>query len=306
MKTLRIGTRGSALALKQAEMTEAALALAFPDLKVERVIIKTTGDRRTDVALKEVAKAEGVWDKGVFIKELEMALEENEIDVAVHSLKDLPTVLDAPFQLRSVLERAPVADAWIGTIPWAEVKSGTRVGTSSVRRARQLEHLRPGVIIGDLRGNVPTRLRKAAVEMDFDGILLAEAGLKRLGYPTEGILEIERYPLFVECLPQSEFFPAAGQGAVGLEIRRGDDETGVIIDALNHDDTWVRVTAEREFLRLLDAGCSTPIGVWSTLQGELLEMSARVYPESGGAPQLADASGVVPLEVAHELFKNLK
>lgn len=306
MKTLRIGTRGSALALKQAEMTEAALAAAFPDLKVDRVIIKTTGDRRTDVALKDVAKAEGVWDKGVFIKELEIALEENEIDVAVHSLKDLPTVLDDQFQLRSVLERAPVSDAWVGTIPWAEVKKGTRVGTSSVRRARQLEYLKPGVIIGDLRGNVPTRLRKAAVEMDFDGILLAEAGLKRLGYPTEGILEIERYPLFVECLPPTDFFPAAGQGAVGLEIRRGDEASGGIVDALNHGATWDRVTAEREFLRLLGAGCSTPIGVWSTLEGELLEMSAQVYAESGGAPRLSSASGVVPLEVANQLFKNLK
>jgi len=306
MKILRIGTRGSDLALKQAEMTEAALAAAFPELKVERVIIKTTGDRRTDVALKDVAKAEGVWDKGVFIKELEVALEENEIDVAVHSLKDLPTVLDEQFQLRSVLERAPVSDAWIGKIPWAEVKRGTRVGTSSVRRAKQLEYLRPGVIISDLRGNVPTRLRKAAVDMDYDGILLAEAGLKRLGYPTEGILEIERYPLFVECLDQTEFFPAAGQGAVGLEIRRGDEKSGAIIDALNHEATWDRVTAEREFLRLLDAGCSTPIGIWSTLEGELLELSARVYPESGGAPRLASARGAVPLEVARQLFENLK
>lgn len=287
-------------------MTVAALASLFPDLEVKRVIIKTTGDRRTDVALKEVAKAEGVWDKGVFIKELEVALEENEIDVAVHSLKDLPSELDAQFQLRAVLERAAVADAWIGKIPWAEVKKGTRVGTSSVRRARQLEHLRPGVVMGDLRGNVPTRLRKAAVDLDYDGILLAEAGLQRLGYATEGILEIERHPLFVECLCHTEFFPAAGQGAVGLEIRRGDEESGAIMDALNHDPTWDQVTAEREFLRLLEAGCSTPIGVWSTLEGELMEMSARVYPESGGAPRLARASGVVPLEVASQLFENLK
>ena len=306
MKILRIGTRGSALALKQAEMTEAALAAAFPDLEVERVVITTTGDRRTDVALKEVAKAEGVWDKGVFIKELEIALENGEIDVAVHSLKDLPTVLEEPFQLRSVLKRAPVADAWIGKIPWAEVKKGTRVGTSSVRRARQLEYLRPGVVASDLRGNVPTRLRKAAIDLDYDGIMLAEAGLKRLGYATEGMMEIERHPLFVECLPKEEFFPAAGQGAVGLEIRRGDEETGLLVDALNHHDTWSEVTAEREFLRLLGAGCSTPIGVWSSLSGELLEMEARVYPESGGAPKLSQASGVVPLEVAHQLFQNLK
>jgi hydroxymethylbilane synthase len=306
MKTLKLGTRGSALALKQAEMTEVALAAAFPDLEIERVIIKTTGDRRTDVALNEVAKAEGIWDKGVFIKELEVALEVGEIDVAVHSLKDLPTVLEEPFQLRSVLERAPVADVWIGKIPWSEVKKGSRVGTSSVRRARQIQFLKAGVKLVDLRGNVPTRMGKAAKDADYDGIILAEAGLTRLGYQTEGMFEIDRHPVFVECLAERNFFPAAGQGAVGLEIRRGDDEVGKIIDVLNHDDTWNRVTAEREFLRLLDAGCSTPIGVWSKLTGEHLEMGARVFPEKPGSPRKAKASGVVPLEVAQQLFDNLK
>ena len=306
MKTLKLGTRGSALALKQAEMTEVALAAAFPDLEIERVIIKTTGDRRTDVALNEVAKVEGIWDKGVFIKELEVALDVGEIDVAVHSLKDLPTVLEEPFQLRSVLERAPVADIWIGKIPWSEVKKGSRVGTSSVRRARQIQFLKAGVKLVDLRGNVPTRMGKAAKDADYDGIILAEAGLTRLGYQTEGMFEIDRHPVFVECLAERNFFPAAGQGAVGLEIRRGDDEVGKIIDVLNHDDTWDRVTAEREFLRLLDAGCSTPIGVWSKLTGEHLEMGARVFPEKPGSPRKAKASGVVPLEVAQQLFHNLK
>jgi len=306
MKTLKLGTRGSALALKQAEMTEVALAAAFPDLEIERVIIKTTGDRRTDVALNEVAKVEGIWDKGVFIKELEVALEVGEIDVAVHSLKDLPTVLEEPFQLRSVLERAPVADVWIGKIPWSEVKKGSRVGTSSVRRARQIQFLKAGVKLVDLRGNVPTRMGKAAKDADYDGIILAEAGLTRLGYQTEGMFEIDRHPVFVECLAERNFFPAAGQGAVGLEIRRGDDEVGKIIDVLNHEDTWNRVTAEREFLRLLDAGCSTPIGVWSKLTGEHLEMGARVFPEKPGSPRKAKASGVVPLEVAQQLFDNLK
>ena len=258
------------------------------------------------MALNEVAKAEGIWDKGVFIKELEVALEVGEIDVAVHSLKDLPTVLEEPFQLRSVLERAPVADVWIGKIPWSEVKKGSRVGTSSVRRARQIQFLKAGVKLVDLRGNVPTRMGKAAKDADYDGIILAEAGLTRLGYQTEGMFEIDRHPVFVECLAERNFFPAAGQGAVGLEIRRGDDEVGKIIDVLNHDDTWNRVTAEREFLRLLDAGCSTPIGVWSKLTGEHLEMGARVFPEKPGSPRKAKASGVVPLEVAQQLFDNLK
>ncbi len=306
MKTLKLGTRGSALALKQAEMTEAALAVHFPDLKVERVIIKTTGDRRTDVALNEVAKAEGIWDKGVFIKELEVALENKEIDVAVHSLKDLPTVLENQFQLRSVLERGAMADVWIGKIPWSEVRKGSRVGTSSVRRARQLQFLKPGVKIVDLRGNVPTRVEKAAMDADYDGIILAEAGLARLGYATEGMFEINRHPVFVECLAERNFYPAAGQGTVGLEIRRGDDEVGKIVDALNDTATWSQITAEREFLRLLGAGCSTPIGVWCTITGEHLEMGARVFPEKPGSPRKSKASGVVPLEVAQQLFENLK
>ena len=254
-------------------MTEAALAAAFPNLKIERVVITTTGDRRTDVALNEVAKAEGVWDKGVFIKELEVALENDEIDVAVHSLKDLPTVLEDHLELRAVLERAPVAYAWIGKIPWSEAGEGTRVGTSSVRRARQLEDVRPGLVTVDLRGNVPTRLRKCAEEQNLDGIMLAEAGLRRLGYSVEGVLEIEGHSLHVECLSEKEFFPAAGQGAVGLEIRRGDSEAAEIIDALNHQETWTRITAERNFLHLLDAGCSTPIGVWSALNEGGLSMA---------------------------------
>lgn len=286
-------------------MTEAALAAAFPDLKTERVVITTTGDRRTDVALNEVAKAEGVWDKGVFIKELEVALENDEIDVAVHSLKDLPTILEDHLELRAVLERAPVADAWIGKIPWSEAGNGTRVGTSSVRRARQLEDVKPGLVTGDLRGNVPTRLRKCAEEENLDGIMLAEAGLRRLGYSVDGRLEIEGHSLHVECLPEKEFFPAAGQGAVGLEIRRGDTEAAEIIDALNHRETWIRITAERKFLHLLNAGCSTPIGVWSALNGEELSMGARVYPEDGGTPQRAEAVGSAPMAVAEELFKNL-
>ena len=306
MQTLRLGTRGSALALKQAEMTEAALATAFPNLQVERVIIKTTGDRRTDVALKDVAKAEGIWDKGVFIKELEVALEENEIDFAVHSLKDMPTVLEDQFTLQAVLERAPVRDIWIGKMSWSEVKKGARIGTSSVRRARQLQFLHPGVKIQDLRGNVPTRLKKAAQDEDYDGIVLAEAGLHRLGYPTEGIFEVNRYPLFAHCLPEHEFFPAAGQGAVAFETRTGDDTTAEILRALNHQPTWDRITAEREFLRLLDAGCHTPVGVSSQLKGDVMKMSARVFPEREGAmPRTADASGVNPLEVAHQLFDAL-
>lgn len=304
MKKLKIGTRGSALALKQAEMTEVALAVAFPGLEVERVIITTTGDRRTDVALSEVAKVEGVWDKGVFIKELEIALETGEIDVAVHSLKDLPTVLEEEFVLAGVLERAPVRDAFIGKISWNDLGEGSLVGTSSARRAQQLIDLKPGLEVCDLRGNVPTRLRKLAESETMDGIMLAEAGLRRLGYSVGNVLEIEGVALQVHCLPEKEFYPAAGQGAVGFEIRSDDSESRDIISALNHQKTWDRVTAERGFLELLSAGCNTPVGVWCEISEGLVTMGARVYPETGGEPTRAEVSAPLA-EAAQLLFQEL-
>lgn len=300
---VRIGTRGSALALKQAEMTEAALTAAFPELEVQRVVITTTGDRRTDVALNEVAKAEGVWDKGVFIKELEVALEDDEIDIAVHSLKDLPTILENQFSLAGVLERAPVRDAFIGKVSWDALAEGSVVGTSSVRRAKQLIDLKPGVKICDLRGNVPTRLSKLA-EGKMDGILLAEAGLLRLGYSVDHSLEIDGHTLKVHCLPEQEFFPAAGQGAVGFETRAADVASQQIIAALNHTETWQRVTTERRFLELLDAGCNTPIGVWSELSDGNITMGARVYSENGGPPKRATVTAKVAT-AADQLFQEL-
>ncbi len=286
----------------------------FPDLTIVRNIIKTTGDRRTDVSLNAVAKAEGIFDKGVFIKELETALDTGEIDLAVHSLKDLPTTLGRRFSLAAVLERAPVRDALVTRTPGglADLPAGARVGTSSVRRARQLEWLRPDLTIVDLRGNVPTRLRKLAEDDTYEAILLAEAGLVRLGYlpataagTSEPLLGIPG--LQVQRLPESEFFPAAGQGAIGLEIRATDAPGRVFAEAIGHQPTWLRVTAEREFLRLLDAGCHTPVGVYSTLAGDVLHLHGRVFPEAGGPPLTGAVSGPAgdPHAVALELFNSL-
>jgi hydroxymethylbilane synthase len=311
---MKIGTRGSELALVQATATEAALAAAFPDLLLERVIIKTTGDRRTDVALADVAKAEGVFDKGVFIKELELALDDGTIDIAVHSLKDLPTVLTPRFALAAVLERASVRDALVTRDGAAldEIPAGARVGTSSVRRAKQVEFLRPDLQVVDLRGNVPTRLKKLLDGDAHDAILLAEAGLVRLGYLPEtsgndGSEPVTGMPgLFVRRLDESVFFPAAGQGAVGLEIRADDKPGRVFAESINHADTWLRVTAEREFLRLLDAGCHTPVGVFSSLADGTLHLQARVFPEAGGVPKTGEARGSDPLTVAKDLFLSLQ
>lgn len=308
-----VGTRGSELALVQATATETALAAMFPGLPIERRIIKTTGDRRTDVSLADVAKAEGTFDKGVFIKELETALDDGSIDIAVHSLKDLPTVLDPRFALAAVLERAAVRDVLVtrdgGGLE--ALPAGARVGTSSVRRAKQVEFLRPDLNVVDLRGNVPTRLQKLSSGEHHDAILLAEAGLVRLGYlpeiPENGGPEpvLDMPGLFALRLDEAVFYPAAGQGAVGLEIRADDTRSLVYAVSIGHADTWARVTAEREFLRLLDAGCHTPVGVFSSLADGELHLQARVFPEQGGRPQTGEARGSDPIAVALELFQSL-
>jgi len=308
-----VGTRGSELALVQAAATEATLAAAFPDLQIERRIIKTTGDRRTDVALADVAKAEGIFDKGVFIKELEQALDDGSIDIAVHSLKDLPTVLEPRFALAAVLPRAGVRDVLVtrGSCGFDALPAAARVGTSSVRRAKQVEFLRPDLQVVDLRGNVPTRLQKLATGENHDAILLAEAGLVRLGYLPETPADDGPEPildmpgLFALRLEEHVFFPAAGQGAIGLEIRADDSRSRVLAEAIGHQETWLRVTAEREFLRLLDAGCHTPVGVFSFLTNGEIRLQARVFPEAGGPPLSGEARGKDPLTVAQSLFESL-
>lgn len=300
-----IGTRGSDLALVQAAAVERTLSLAFPDLRLSRNVIRTTGDRRTDVALADVAKAEGT-DKGIFTKELEEALRAGEIDLAVHSLKDVPTVIDDAFEIAGVLERAPVRDVLVSREPGGldALPAGAVVGTSSVRRAHQLKWLRPDLKVVDLRGNVPTRLKKLA-EGAAAAILLAEAGLVRLGHRMSQVSVSSGVPLHFAPLEEDHFFPAAGQGAIGLEIRTGDEAVAALVAAIRHEATFIRVRAEREFLRLLEGGCSTPVGVFTSLDGGVLKMDARVFPDGGGQPRIASASGSDPLQVARQLFDSL-
>ncbi|QTN33986.1 hydroxymethylbilane synthase [Akkermansiaceae bacterium] len=311
-KVIIIGTRGSDLALVQATATEGLLRAAFPDVVFRREIISTTGDRRTDVSLADVAKAEGTFDKGVFIKELEEALADGSIDIAVHSLKDMPTVVDARFAMVATLERAPVRDVLLTKTGGglAGLKPGAKVGTSSVRRAKQIEFLRPDLELLDLRGNVPTRVMKLAEHQDYDAILLAEAGLVRLGFLPEiapdGDETVNHFPnVHATRLPESDFYPAAGQGAIGLEIRDGDADALAFAKAINHPATWAKATAEREFLRLLDGGCHTPVGVYSYLDGETIRLFARVFPDEGGTPRTGHATGTDPIKTAHELFHTL-
>ncbi len=311
VKRLVVGTRGSALALVQADMVERLLADRFPEMDVVRSVISTTGDRRTDVPLSEVAKVEGVLDKGVFTKELEVALEAGEIDLAVHSLKDVPTVLPEGFEICSVLERAPVNDILITREEGGLVglRDGAVVATSSVRRQKMLKWLRPDLELIDIRGNVPTRLRKLAESDVVDAIVLAEAGLVRLGYDALGVMETEAGVVYGSMIDPESFLPAAGQGCVGIEVREGDEATIACLKEICHGPTFTRICAEREFLRLLDGGCHTPVGVATQLFGDKLLMEGIVFPEGDvvSEPYQAEASGSAgePLKVAAALFAGL-
>jgi len=321
-QTLKLGTRGSALALAQADLTTTLLKAAHPDLTIERVIIKTTGDRRTDVPLSEVAKAEqaekgaekkidGVWDKGVFIKELEVALENGKIDLAVHSLKDLPTIVEPQFALPVVLEREDTRDVLITKdgLSSKDLNKEHTIATSSVRRARQLQHLYPGIQICDLRGNVPTRLKKLATTTDYHGILLAAAGLNRLNYAIDGEMTISETTLLSSPLDPESFLPAAGQGAIALQTRVDDQRAIDLITPLNHQATFPRITAEREFLRLLSAGCHTPVGIHSLLKKDQLHLFASVYSEEdlNAPPKTSTCSGNAtdPIGLAKQLHASL-
>lgn len=310
-KKLVVGTRGSALALVQADMVERLLGERFPELEIVRNVIVTTGDRRTDVALSEVAKVEGVLDKGVFTKELEVALEAGEIDLAVHSLKDVPTVLPEGFEICSVLERAPVNDVLITKVAGGleGLKEGATVATSSVRRQKMLQWMRPDIKVVDIRGNVPTRLRKLAESDEMDAIILAEAGLVRLGYDALGEMVTEAGIVYGAMIDPERFLPAAGQGCVGIEVREDDAATIAFVKEICHEATFTRVCAEREFLRLLDGGCHTPVGVATQLFGDKILMEGIVFPEGegGGDPYQAEASGNASdaLKVAGELFAGL-
>jgi len=310
----RIGTRGSELALVQAGITEAALRAAYPGIRLERVVINTTGDLRQDVRLADLSGTLGpdgeIIDKGVFTKELEISLLRDEIDVAVHSLKDVPTELAQAFEIAGVLERAPTEDVLLSCVDLADgldsLPSGSVVGTSSVRRAKQLLHLRNDLRTAEIRGNVPTRIRKM-VAGDFDAIILARAGLERLGHdPMSGTMVIDEAHVHAHVINGELIRPAAGQGAIGFEIRKDDDAARALIAGVNHAATWRQVCCERAFLRLLDAGCETPIGISTRTVGDEQSVDAVVFGDEA-LPRVASVGGNEAPEVqAQQLFDSLK
>ena len=291
--TLRIGTRGSKLALWQSEWVKRRLEKACPGLKVDLVRIRTTGDKILDAPLSNIG------GKGLFVKEIEEALFSRKIDLAVHSLKDVPVDLPPGLALCCYTEREEVRDALISRNGWTlhELPEGAKVGTSSLRRAAQILHLRPGLKVVPLRGNVDTRLRKLD-QGEFDAIILAGAGLKRLGLSHR----VTHY------LEPTEILPAIGQGSLGIEVRGDDAKTIDMLSPLNHKLTEMAVRAERAFLRRLEGGCQVPIAAHAsfhegglTLAGMVAELDGRnvVRGEVLGSGEEAEELGV---RLAEELL----
>lgn len=258
---LVIGSRGSQLALWQANHIQQRLAAAGVESRIE--IIQTTGDRITNVSLSQLGPMTST--KGLFTKELEEALLDGRIHLAVHSLKDMPTVLPPGLRLAAIPAREDVRDALVGRT-LDELPEGARVGTSALRRQAQLRALRPDLIVESIRGNVDTRLRKLD-EGQFDAILLAAAGLRRLGWAKR----ISQY------MSLEEMCPAVGQGALAIETT--DDFHGV--DFLEDPETRIAVTAERSLLRALGGGCQVPIGAHAIVNGSTLQLHAIVASVDG-------------------------
>jgi hydroxymethylbilane synthase len=271
---LRIGTRASALALWQAEHVKARLAGQGHDALL--VPITTTGDRLLDRRL------ELVGGKGAFLKEIEEALLANEVDLAVHSLKDVPTVLPEGLRLVAFLERADPRDVLIsrGDARLMDLPAAARVGTTSLRRQVQIRSLRPDVALLDLRGNVDTRIRKLR-EGQYDAIVLAHAGLTRLGRAGEAS----------EILEPEVLLPAPGQGAIVIECRAGDARTAHAIAPLDHAPTARAVAAERAFLAALGGGCNVPLGAYAIESGDALWLRAFVARTDGSVFLRGEARG---------------
>lgn len=315
LNPLRLGTRGSALALAQTTLTKAALASARPDLPVSHTVIASIGDKRPDLKLSEFSQGENaVVDKGIFTKELELALAARQIDAAVHSLKDVPTDLDEGFEIAAVLPRAPIEDVLIfkpgGARSLAELPAGATVATSSVRRQAQLRWLRPDLALDDIRGNVPTRIEKLLASDSWDAIMLARAGLLRLGFAFGSggsTLEFQDHCLPAHVLATHEFLPAASQGAVAIETWNTDPSVADALSAINHPETLARIRCERHFLHLLQAGCQTPVGVATHLEGAALSLRALVFIEGEEVPMQARATGTAsdPEALAQAVFDAL-
>lgn len=303
--TLTLGTRASALALAQTELTRNALLSRFPALEIRVQTFVTQGDKKLDLDLLPRSSGGG---KGLFTRELEDALLDGRIDVAIHSLKDLPGHMPAGLEISSVLERAATGDLLVSKHAGglAGLPRGGKVGTSSIRRARQLVWLRPDLEVGEWRGNVQTRLRKLGEQPAFGAIILAQAGLNRLGFETaSGLLSFEGNTFLASSL-EAEMYPAIGQGVIALQNVEARSEIRELLQSVNHPPTWVAIRAERELQRLLSGDCTLPVGVRTRLRDELIEMEAVLFVEGWPAPCRGSAEGRVPEEVAASIAGQLQ
>jgi hydroxymethylbilane synthase len=269
MPKLRIGSRGSQLALWQANHISALLRARGHEVEIE--IIHTTGDKITDVPLAMVGTKGGLG-KGIFTKEIEEALAAGRVDLAVHSLKDLPTELPPGFEIAAITERQDPRDAFCSR-KYAKIENlpqGARLGTSSLRRQAQLKAIRPDLDIHPLRGNVDTRLRKLE-QGEYDAIILAASGLKRLG----------KTELIKQIIPAEIMCPAAGQGALAIEVREGDSATRQHLEFLDDPTARAATTCERALLNRLGGGCQVPIGAFAEMRNGKLHLEAIVADPDG-------------------------
>jgi hydroxymethylbilane synthase len=281
MNSLVIGTRGSPLALAQTEIVRGLLLKAHPDLRIETKTIKTSGDQFHNLSL--IAGG----GKGLFTKEIEDQLLRGEIHIAVHSMKDLPTILPEGLTIGAVPTREDARDVFIAKrfASLDELPRGARVATSSIRRRAQLLARRPDLQIVEIRGNVETRLRKSA---EFDGLILAAAGLKRLG------LRVEFHPLDFDVM-----IPAVGQGAIACEVQEADFETQEILAAVNDADTLACTEAERVFLKALGGGCQVPYAAHATVTGNQMRLIGAKFSPDG--KDVSRAEGIGSRTDPHEL-----
>jgi len=298
-KKIKLGTRGSQLALWQANWVKSEIEKRTPGLEVEIVKIKTTGDKILDVPLAKVG------GKGLFVKEIEEALLDKRIDLAVHSMKDVPTDFPKGLHLAAITEREDPRDALIisqkskvKSQKFKDLHQGAIVGTSSLRRSSQILNIRPDLKISQLRGNLNTRLKKLD-EGQFDAIILAAAGVKRLGWADR----------ITEYLPPDVSLPAIGQGALGIETRIDDKEINKLVLFFDHPATSIAVRAERALLKRLEGGCQVPIAAHGEVKGNNLNLIGLVASTDGkkvikdsvsGTTDKAEALGI---ELAEKLLK---
>lgn len=284
MRTLRIGTRGSLLAKWQAEFVRKRL-FAATGMEPEIVIIKTAGDKMQQASLTQIG------GKGIFIKELEEALLEETIDLAVHSVKDIPTEIPSRVMFPAVCKRDDVRDCLVGST-LANLRHGARVGTSSLRRQAQLRHIRPDLDLRDLRGNVDTRLRKVE-RGEYEAVMVSKAGLDRLGFSQR----------ISEVLSPDVCMPAVGQGAIAVECRLRDSEAGDLLGPLDDAETRAAIIAERALLSALHGGCQVPMGAWARLERGELVMEACVCSVEGG--QCVKQRAAAPPDQASQLGEHM-